>query len=180
MIDAILARSRLSHVMTMATDPAALLALIREGIETMPFNRLLGIRIVGMSATEGRAVLPSRADLANHVGTVHTAAQAALAEAAAGATVSAAFVDLLGDAVPLAQGMEISHLRAVTGELVAVATLDAAVGARVREALARDGHARFAVAVRVGDIAGESSLEASMRWVIRSRAGGSRPGPAPA
>lgn len=161
---------------SMAADPADVSALVREGIEAMPLNRLLGVRITSMSGGEARAALPASHRLSNHVGTVHSAAQYALADAAAGAAVTSAFVDLLGEAVPLAQGVEVSYLRAVAGELSASASVSAETASRVRQLLDSQGHARFAVPVRVGDATGEPALEAQTRWVMR-RTGAGAAGP---
>lgn len=141
--------------------------LIRSGIEAMPYNRLLGVRVVAMENGRARALLPARAELANHTGAVHPAAQVALIEAAGGAAVSSGLVDLVGEATPLVQGVDVDYLRAAVGDLAAGASLAPASAEAARRGLAADGHVRFAVEVTVTDATGAVVTQALQRWLLR-------------
>lgn len=151
----------------MVQQEASVAEMIRGGIEGMPYNAMLGVRIVEMEGGRARGTLASRPEVGNHVGTMHAGAQFSLVEATSGAAVSSAFLDLLGRAVPLAQGCELTYRRPARGDVVAEATLDAATIERVRVELESEGRSRFDVAVTVTDAAGTLATEATMRWYIK-------------
>jgi uncharacterized protein (TIGR00369 family) len=144
--------------------------MIRGGIEGMPYNAMLGVRILEMDAGRARGALASRPEVGNHVGTMHAGAQFSLIEATSGAAVSSAFLDLLGRATPLAQGAELNYKRPVRGDASAEAHVDVADVARVREELDAHGRSRFEVQVTVHDADGTLATEATMRWYIRLNA----------
>ena len=150
-----------------AADPA-LLARFREGIEAMPLNRLLGLRVPELGDGRARAELDDAPRLLNHAGGMHAAAQYALVEAACGAAATSAFVDLLGAAVPLAQRVEIGFRRPAGGACTAAAAADPDEAERARELVAEGRDAAFSVVCEVRDSAGEVTTAAVMRWVLRS------------
>jgi uncharacterized protein (TIGR00369 family) len=141
--------------------------MVRSGIERMPYNAMLGVRITEMDGGHARGILASRPEVGNHVGTMHAGAQFSLVEAASGAAVSSAFLDLLGKATPLAQGAELTYKRPVKGDAVADAVVSPEEIARVRGELEAQGRARFDVSVTVTDTQGTVATEAVMRWYIR-------------
>jgi len=141
--------------------------MIRGGIEQMPYNAMLGVRIVEMDGGRARGTLASRPEVGNHVGTMHAGAQFSLIEATSGAAVSSAFLDLLGRATPLAQGCDLTYRRPAHGDVVAEATLAPEQVERVRAELEAGGRARFDVPVTVTDSRGTLATEATMRWYIR-------------
>ncbi len=145
-------------------DPAA--EAIRAGIEGMPLNTTLGIRIVDMSGGRALARLTDRPELANHLGAVHSAAQYGLIEAAGGASAASAFLDLLGDAIPYAQGAQVQYHRPARGMVSAEAVVDPEDARRAREDLDRQGLAHFEIEVRVLDDGG-TATEAVLHWSIR-------------
>ena len=151
----------------MVQQQSSLAELIRSGIEKMPYNAMLGVRIVEMDGGRARAALPARPEVGNHVGTMHAGAQFSLLEAASGAAVSSAFLDLLGKATPLAQGAQLTYKRPVRGDATAEAVVDPAEMERVRSELQAQGRARFDVPVTVTDAQGVVATEAVMRWYIR-------------
>jgi uncharacterized protein (TIGR00369 family) len=159
-----------SEVHSLVQDQSSIAAMIRSGIERMPYNAMLGIRIIEMEG--GRAVcsLEARPEVGNHVGTMHAGAQFSLVEAASGAAVSGAFLDLLGRATPLAQGAELTYRRPAKGDVLAEATMSPEEIARVRADLEAQGRSRFDVRVTVTDSQGTLATEATMRWYIRLNA----------
>jgi uncharacterized protein (TIGR00369 family) len=150
---------------------SAVAEMIRGGIERMPYNAMLGVRIVEMEGGRARGELASRPEVGNHVGTMHAGAQFSLLEAVSGAAVSSAFLDLLGRATPLAQGCELTYRRPARGDVVAEAALDPDEIERVRLELDSQGRAHFDVAVAVTDSQGTLATEAVMRWYIRLNRG---------
>jgi uncharacterized protein (TIGR00369 family) len=144
--------------------------MIRSGIEQMPYNAMVGVRILEMDGGRARGALAARTEVGNHVGTMHAGAQFSLIEAVSGAAVSSAFLDLLGRAVPLAQGAELTYRRPARGDVVAEASMAAEEIARVRAELDSQGRSRFDVQVTVTDAGGTLATEAVMRWYIRLNA----------
>lgn len=151
----------------MVQEQSSVAEMIRGGIESMPYNAMVGVRILEMDGGHARGALASRPEVGNHVGTMHAGAQFSLIEAVSGAAVSSAFLDLLGRAVPLAQGAELTYRRPARGDVVAEAHVDALEVARVRSELGAQGRARFDVHVTVTDAQGTLATEATMRWYIR-------------
>jgi uncharacterized protein (TIGR00369 family) len=154
-------------VQSVVQEQSSVAEMIRAGIERMPYNALIGLRIVEMDGGRARASLASRPEVGNHVGTMHAGAQFSLIEAVSGAAVSSAFLDLLGRATPLAQGAELTYRRPARGDVVAEAVMTPGDIARVRAELEAQGRARFDVAVAVTDAQGTLATEATMRWYIR-------------
>jgi len=141
--------------------------MIRAGIERMPYNAMLGVHISAMDGGRAVGTLASRPEVGNHVGTMHAGAQFSLVEAASGAAVSSAFLDLLGRATPLAQGAQLTYKRPLRGDATAEAFISPEEIERVRGELEVQGRARFDVAVTVTDAEGTVATEAVMRWYMR-------------
>jgi uncharacterized protein (TIGR00369 family) len=154
-------------VQSVVQEQSSVAEMIRAGIEQMPYNAMVGVRILEMDAGSARASLQARPEVGNHVGTMHAGAQFSLIEAVSGAAVSGAFLDLLGRAVPLAQGAELTYRRPARGDVVADAHITPEEIARVREDLEAHGRSRFDVQVSVTDEHGTLATEAVMRWYIR-------------
>lgn len=151
----------------MLQEQTAVAEMIRGGIEQMPYNAMVGLRITEMGGGHARGALAARPEVGNHVGTMHAGAQFSLIEAVSGAAVSSAFLDLLGRAVPLAQGAELTYRRPARGDVTAEAHVEPLEMARVRSELDAQGRARFDVRVSVTDAQGTLATEATMRWYIR-------------
>ena len=146
-------------------DPAVLERL-RAGIEAMPLNRLLGLRVVHAAGGAGRAVLGASKTLNNHGGGLHAAAQYALVDAASGAAAASAFLDLLGTAMPLVQRVDVSFRRPATGACAAEARVDPDEAERARDLAASGRDAAFSVVCEVRDATGQTTLTAVGRWVL--------------
>jgi uncharacterized protein (TIGR00369 family) len=162
------------EVVSVVQEQSSVAEMIRSGIERMPYNAMLGVRIVEMDGGHAKGALAARPEVGNHVGTMHAGAQFSLIEAASGAAVSSAFLDLLGRATPLAQGAEVTYRRPARGDVVADAVLSPEEIDRVRRELDTHGRARFDVAVGVTDAEGTLATEAVMRWYIRLNAPSAR------
>ena len=151
----------------MVQQQSSVAEMIRTGIERMPYNAMLGVRIVEMDGGRARGTLAARNEVGNHVGTMHAGAQFSLVEATSGAAVSSAFLDLLGRATPLAQGADLTYKRPLRGDATAEAHIAQEEIDRVRAELDANGRARFEVTVTVTGADGALAAEATMRWYVR-------------
>lgn len=141
--------------------------MMRAGIERMPYNAMVGIRILELGGGHARGALAARSEVGNHIGTMHAGAQFSLIEATSGAAAASAFIDLLGNATPLAQGAELTYRKPARGDVVAEAAVDPSEIDRVRVELDEHGRSRFDVGVSLTDAEGTVATEATVRWFIR-------------
>ncbi len=108
---------------------------------------------------EGRAValIGNRAKVRNHIGGVHAAAMALLAETCSGAVFG---LSLPADKLPLLKSMQVDYLKRAQGSLRAEATL----ALPQRRALAGKERGELIVPVRVTDDSGEEPIKCRMTW----------------
>jgi acyl-coenzyme A thioesterase PaaI-like protein len=108
---------------------------------------------------EGRAValMANRGKVRNHIGGIHAAAMALLAETCTGAVFG---LSLPGDKLPLLKTMQIDYLKRAHGGLRAEATL----ALPQRRALASKERGEMVVPVRVTDAAGEEPIVCHLTW----------------
>jgi acyl-coenzyme A thioesterase PaaI-like protein len=133
----------------------------------IPFNQLLGVRIVAVADEEVTLLLPDAPEHLNHVGTVHAAAQFGLGEAASGTMLLTAFADLQANGViPLAADALIRYRKAAKGELRAVATLPMEGRERIREEVRDTGRARYTIPVKIYDASGLVTTELEVSWAL--------------
>lgn len=121
-----------------------------------------GVRFLELA--EGRAVLalPNRRRVRNHIGGIHAAAMALLAETATGAVLGMTIPDTH---LPLLKSMRVDYLRRAKGALRAEATLPA----EMRERVLTEPKGDFAVPVRVTDESGEEPIRCEMVWAWTPR-----------
>ncbi|MEQ1440358.1 DUF4442 domain-containing protein [Fontimonas sp. SYSU GA230001] len=155
-----MSRNRLSRaVAALDVLPAA---LARRAI-TLLFNTQVrfagtaGLRFEELSAERAVVVIDNRRRVRNHIGGVHAAAMALLAETATGAVFG---MNVPDSALPLLKSLHVDYLRRARGALRAVATLDAAARARIADAARGD----LVVPVRVTDESGEEPIRCELRW----------------
>ncbi len=129
---------------------------------TIPFVGTAGIDI--LEVEPGRVVLrlANRRGVRNHIGGVHAAAMALLAETASGLVLG---MNVRDSALPVLREMNIAYVARASGGLEAVATLDEVA----RAAIQGTDRGDLAVPVTVTDSAGESPVECVMRWAWRPR-----------
>jgi acyl-coenzyme A thioesterase PaaI-like protein len=135
----------------------------------VPMNAHLGIEIVEMEPGRGVARLPDRPELKNHVGSQHAAALFAVAEAASGAGVVAAFASRMAEVTPLAQAAEIRYARIARGPITATSSVAVAL-ADVSAELDANGRVAFDVDVDLTNEEGESVATMTVKWHLRKRA----------
>lgn len=142
---------------------AAWPAPLRNRLVTAMFNSQVrfagtgGLRFTTLSAEQAIVVIANRRRVRNHIGGVHAAAMALLAETATGAVFG---MNVRSDALPLLKQMHIDYQRRAQGALTATATLDAAARARILA----EPKGEIVVPVTVTDEAGEQPIQAQMTW----------------
>jgi uncharacterized protein (TIGR00369 family) len=108
---------------------------------------------------EGRAVLrmKNRGKVQNHIGGVHAAAMALLAETATGAVFGMTLPDTH---LPLLKSMHIDYVKRANGDLRAEATLTP----EQRRQIQSEEKGNLVVPVRVTDADGNEPIQAQMCW----------------
>lgn len=153
-----------SNALTRAVDKVmALPPLLRGHLITLLFTSQVrfagtgGIKFVTLE--EGRAVLTirNRRKVQNHIGGIHAAAMALLAETATGAVLGMTIPDTH---IPLLKSMHVDYVRRAKGNLRAEATLPPEMRARVLAEPKGD----VAVPIRVTDEDGEEPIKCQMVW----------------
>ena len=116
-----------------------------------------GVRFLELA--EGRAVLDlrNRRKVRNHIGGVHAAAMALLAETATGAVLGMTIPDTH---LPLLKSMKVDYVRRARGGLRAEATLPP----EMRQRVLTEEKGDFAVPIRVTDEDGEEPIRCEMVW----------------
>lgn len=116
-----------------------------------------GLRFEALSTEHAIVVIRNRRKVQNHIGGVHAAAMALLAETATGAVFG---MNVPDGALPLLKSMRVDYLQRAQGGLRAVATLDAAD----RERLQHDPRGDLVVPVRVTDSSGGEPIRCELTW----------------
>jgi len=129
---------------------------------TIPFVGTAGVDLLEVSPEKVELAIVNRRAVQNHIGGVHAAATALLAETASGLVLG---MNVRDSAVPVLREMRIAYVRRSSGGLRAVGTLDAAARAAVQGADSGD----LDVPVTVTDEAGEHPVECVMRWAWRPK-----------
>lgn len=121
------------------------------------FAGTAGLRFDSLSAERAVVVAKNRRKVQNHIGGVHAAAMALLAETATGAVFG---MNVPDHALPLLKTMRIDYLQRAHGTLRAVATLDVSQ----RERIAREERGHLVVPVVVTDQSGDEPIRCEMTW----------------
>lgn len=116
-----------------------------------------GVRFELLEEGRAVAVMPNRGKVRNHIGGVHAAAMALLAETCSGAVFG---LSLPADKLPLLKSMRIDYLRRARGGLRAEASL----ALPQRRALERKERGEMVVPVKVTDAGGEEPIVCHMTW----------------
>jgi acyl-coenzyme A thioesterase PaaI-like protein len=139
----------------------------RQLTETVPFSRVLGVRLVSAGIGQAEAVLPESPERLNHVGTVHAVAQFGLGETTSGMLLVATFSDLQEQGfVPVVADVAIHYLKAARGDLYGLATLSAEEQARIRAEVEQAGRARVTIPVVLSDSGGTPTTQFEIGWVL--------------
>lgn len=124
---------------------------------TVRFVRTAGVHFEDLSEARVLLHIRNRKRVQNHIGSVHAAAMALLAETASGALLG---MNVPDDRVPLLKSLQVDYVKRAKGDLRAEATLDAAARAR----LLREEKGEIVVPVRVTDESGEQPIQCRILW----------------
>lgn len=131
----------------------------------LALNRLLGI----VTAPTGAAHLLEMRftpQLHNHLGTMHAAAQFALAEGASAECLQREFGAAVGPVFAVVRGVEVKYRKPATGDLLAYGTPDESTRAHLVADLAGRGRCNAVILIDLKDRAGTLTLHAKFDWFI--------------
>ncbi|MEM7054952.1 MAG: DUF4442 domain-containing protein [Pseudomonadota bacterium] len=124
---------------------------------TIPFVATAGLKIETLEERRLVVSIENVKKVQNHIGTVHAAASALLAETATGLVVG---MNVHDNAIPLMKTMKISYVRRAQGDLRAIAELPEAEALRLQTEEKGD----LIVPVQVRDETGEETIMCEMNW----------------
>jgi acyl-coenzyme A thioesterase PaaI-like protein len=133
----------------------------------IPFNKLIEI-----SASENDTFLvqlKNDTKYTNHLGTVHAAAQFALAEAAGGEFLVRAFPDLVHSIIPVVRGVEAKFKKPATGQLSAKAQFVETDAPTIRETLLSKKRVSLKLQVELYDQNNQVVFTAVFDWFVVTR-----------
>jgi acyl-coenzyme A thioesterase PaaI-like protein len=134
--------------------------------QAIPFNVYIGLKDTTIGQGGGSVKLPDDEHLRNHVGSQHAGALFSAGEAASGAAFVGAFLDIMGEITPLAEGAEIAYRKIARGEITATATFSED-REELKAKLNAEGRIRFPVAVEMTDADGTVVAEMTVKWYVR-------------
>ena len=121
------------------------------------FSGTADVVIESLTETQSRLHIKNKKKVQNHIGSVHAAAMALVAESATGFLVG---VNLTADKVPVIKAMNIDFTKRATGDLTAEAHLTP----EQIEAMRTQEKGDVTVAVTVTDEKGVEPIECEMVW----------------
>ncbi|WP_223305825.1 YiiD C-terminal domain-containing protein [Massilia sp. NR 4-1] len=136
--------------------------------ESLPFVRLLGIRIESIGAGTAEVVLPDDPKLHNHLGTQHAGALFTLAETASGAAMAGGFADLIMELRPVAKESRIQYQKVAKGATRASGRVPGDLAALKAE-LKEQGKVAFPVNVDVFDAEGTLAAQVQVDWYLSAK-----------
>jgi acyl-coenzyme A thioesterase PaaI-like protein len=143
---------------------------VRAGLEqAIPFNKYLGLEVVGVADGSGSVRLPDDPNLLNHVGSQHAGALFSAAEAASGAAFVGAFLERMGEITPLAKAASIQYRKIAKGPIVATGTLGEDK-ATLLGRLDTDGRVEFTIDVSLKDENDVEVATVTVDWHVRKNA----------
>ncbi|MGS2721810.1 DUF4442 domain-containing protein [Paraglaciecola aestuariivivens] len=122
--------------------------------------KLAGTTGIEVLSTDGKSAVyrqKNRKKAQNHIGSVHAAAMALLAESCTGFVVG---INLPGDKLPLIKRMELNYVKRATGDMQAVASLTDEQIALLQST----DKGEVNVQVTVTDAAGVEPIQCTMIW----------------
>ena len=132
-------------------------------ISEIPFVRRVGIG----RGTDGKFELPAVEGVQNHLGTIHAAAQFALAETASGDHLQRRFPEYARKVVAILRGSKIKFKKPAQKQLSAVSSIPEATAKRFENQMSRKGHGLLAVDVELRDADGNVTAQATFDWYIQ-------------
>ena len=144
-----------------------MLEIIKDGLsKSVPFANATGVEIVSLADGTAEATLDERADVLNHIQSMHAGAMFTLGETVSGAAMAGALAPKLVEVRPVASGAKIEFIKIAKGKLTATAKTDQS-GQSLLDGLERDGKVAFGVAVDIRNEAGELVANMHVDWHVK-------------
>lgn len=124
---------------------------------TIKFAGTAGIKVCSLTTEAAHLQLANRKKVQNHIGSVHAAATALLAESASGFLVG---MNLPDDKLPLLKSMHVDYLKRSTGALTARVSLSEPQ----RASMLAEDKGDITLTVEIIDEAGIAPVLAQMTW----------------
>jgi len=137
---------------------------MKASVTELPFNKFLGIQPA--SGDAHLLQLPSGNEYLNHLGTVHAAAQLALAEASSGEFLLRHFGSA-EDLLPVVRRVEAKFRKPASGSIVSTASVAPEALAQLDAELSLKSRAVISITVEVYDELGAHTLSATFEWFIQ-------------
>jgi acyl-coenzyme A thioesterase PaaI-like protein len=131
----------------------------------LALNRLLGI-VAPPAGAVHLLEMPFTASLHNHLGTMHAAAQFALAEAASAECLQRHFGKSAGEVFAVVRGVDLKFRKPAASDLLAYGAPDQDTRDRLVPELTARGRALAVILVDLKDGAGTLTLHAKFEWFI--------------
>lgn len=129
---------------------------------TIPLVGTAGLRIERLDEDEVVVFLANRRPVRNHIGTLHAAAMALVAETASGLALG---MHVRDDAIPVIQRMSVHYDKRAQGALRAVARIPPEEIVRLHD----EPRGELLVPVTVTDAGGQSPIRCEMHWAWRPK-----------
>ena len=139
---------------------------MKASVTELPFNNLL--RIHPASDAAHLLQLPSGDEYLNHLGTVHAAAQLALAEASSGEFLLRHFGSA-EDLVPVVRRVEAKFRKPANGSILSTAHATPEALARLDAELSSKSRSVISITVEVYDELGAHTLSGKFDWFIQRK-----------
>ena len=135
----------------------------------LALNQLLGIRDAPAGAPH-LLEMPFTPQLRNHLGTMHAAAQFALAEAASAECLQRHFGELAGRVFAVVREVVVNYRKPATGDLLAYGTLGESTRTGLVAGLATRGRASAVILIDLKDRTGTLTFHGKFDWFISQAA----------
>jgi len=112
--------------------------------------------------------LVSHSNVQNHIGTIHAAAQFALAETQSGEYLAGLFPQHKGKFLPLLRSSSVKYRNPASGEIYAEAIAKQADLEKFETQFLKKGRATISVVVKVMDNDGVVTMEGEFNWFVQS------------
>jgi acyl-coenzyme A thioesterase PaaI-like protein len=135
-------------------------------VSEIPFNTHLGIEETDPSLP-AQLMLRYRSEVTNHLGTVHAAAQFALAEATSGQLLLERFAEQSSQHIAVLRKSEIKFRNPASSDLRATASADTDELESFEQRLSQRGRALLGVSVVVKDASDEEVMRGRFDWFVQ-------------
>ncbi len=135
--------------------------------QAIPFANHVGIELIEIADGTCTAAMDQRTETSNHIKTQHAGAMFTLGEAASGGALGGALAPVLLEVRPVAAGAQIRYVKIARGRLTATARTSEPGGDLLAK-LRTEGKVAFAVEVEIRDADGDTVVEMTVDWHVKT------------